>query len=74
MNQTEEHIKRITDLEIQLTYQEDLLSKLNEVIIEQARLVSNYGQRLFALEAKLKALGAGSVEVGTIEDNKPPHY
>jgi uncharacterized coiled-coil protein SlyX len=74
MSDVEELSARITNLEIQLTYQEDLVTQLNSVVVEYADLLHGLKAKLLVLENKLLALAPASVEVGTAEDNKPPHY
>jgi len=61
---------RITELEIKVAYQEDLLDKLNQVIVELR-------QQLDGLENDIKHLRQQTlvgVEPTGAADEPPPHY
>ena len=61
---------RITELEIKVAYQEDLLDKLNQVIVELR-------QQLDGLENDIKHLRQQTlvgVEHTGAADEPPPHY
>jgi SlyX protein len=61
---------RITDLEIKLTYQDDLLRTLNDVIVELRGHVEALSERVESLESEL----AGEDDRPTRADEPPPHY
>ena len=63
---------RLTDLEIQLTHQEDTIDQLNRVVAEQE-------QRLSRLELSLQQLTTEHRELKEglspdVTDQPPPHY
>ncbi len=60
--------KRIVDLEIRYTHQEEMVSQLNEIVTSQARAI----EKLSADLEKLKlASNASDTLFGS---EKPPHY
>lgn len=64
--------KRITELEIKLAYQEDLLQTLNQIVTEQQSQIKK-------LEQTCKVLNETIINfVGLIKDKSgmeiPPHY
>ena len=56
---------RIQDLETRLTFQEDLLAKLDDAVLNQQRQIIDLTQRLEMITEQLKLSG---------EDERPPHY
>ncbi len=65
--------KRITDLEIRFSHQDDFLQKLNETVIEQQAVIQRLEKELFDL--KRSASSEGGVNPSrTLQDDKPPHY
>ncbi|MBW2526275.1 MAG: SlyX family protein [Deltaproteobacteria bacterium] len=63
--------ERLTKLEIAITYQQDLLDKLNEVIIEQQGQIDRLERRLAEIEARP---WAGSGYDPSAPQEPPPHY
>ncbi|MBN4059032.1 SlyX family protein [Endomicrobium sp. AH-315-J14] len=61
---------RITELEIKLTHQEDLLETLNQVVIEQAKQIESLKRSIEHLEHQ----GSGDDNQAGPADEKPPHY
>ena len=61
--------ERLTDLEIRLTHQEDMIDELNKVIYRQQVKISD-------LEAILKELAVRLVDIesGRPLNERPPHY
>lgn len=59
-------------LEVKVTYQEDLIQQLNDVVIAQQRVIDGLGKRLAHLERGLLELAEGGRELPPSE--KPPHY
>lgn len=60
--------KRIIDLEVRYTHQEDLLMQLNEVVGKQGQIIDK-------LKADLKDLKLNSSQSQeSIGNEKPPHY
>lgn len=64
-----ECLPRLTELEIKLTYQDELIETLNQVVIELRRELEATTKRLDDLERQ--------VQIGVPEeapDEAPPHY
>ena len=62
---------RIQDLETRLTFQEDLLAKLDDAILNQQRQIIDLTQRLEIITEQLKLFLR---EFPSSEDERPPHY
>jgi SlyX protein len=60
---------RITNLEIKLSFTEDLIEKLNETVYKQQQQIEFLYRELKA--AKEQASSGGS---GSLKDEIPPHY
>jgi SlyX protein len=63
---------RITDLEVKVSFNEDLLEELNRTVFQQQ-------QQIDALKAELRVLRqqmqtSFPAEPGTLRDELPPHY
>ena len=65
---------RLTNLEIKVSYSEDLLDKLDQIIIRQQRTL----EALVSEVRDLRAQASGSPEGGgaqrNLRDELPPHY
>lgn len=61
---------RFVLLETKVTYQEKTIADLNEVLIDQNRLLEKMGRRVTRLEEQLEAL-LGQLDA---PPEKPPHY
>ena len=62
---------RIQDLETRLTFQEDLLAKLDDAVLNQQRQIIDLTQRLEMITEQLKLFLR---EFPSGEDELPPHY
>ncbi len=62
---------RLIEIESKITFQEDLISQLNDVVIEQAKRIDALERRCLALQKNLKQMAEGDEE---IVDLPPPHY
>ena len=60
---------RITNLEIKLSFTEDLIEKLNETIYKQQQQIEFLYRELKAVKEQ-----AGSGGSGSLSDEIPPHY
>ena len=62
---------RITNLEIKLSFTEDLIEKLNETIYKQQQQIEFLYRELKAIKEQASASGSGG---GNLKDEIPPHY
>jgi SlyX protein len=65
--------KRIIELETKLSFQDDMILQLNEVVIELRGEVEKLAARLKAAEEKLHGLTPDLV-VPQEQEDPPPHY
>ncbi|MFN3164011.1 MAG: SlyX family protein [Pseudohongiellaceae bacterium] len=68
--------ERLDDLEAQFSFQEDTLQQLNEVIIQQRRMLDELQQKVDWLEGQVADLLAdkASSPALAVDGEKPPHY
>jgi SlyX protein len=65
--------KRLIDLEIRFSHQDDFLMKLNEVVTQQGIIIQRLEKEI--LDLKRTANDGASVEgFRSLRDDKPPHY
>ena len=64
---------RITNLEILLTQQDDVVDTLNRLVHEQRLLVEALQKRVKSLDEKLGS-GGGSNMASEKDETPPPHY
>ena len=64
---------RVTDLETRLAFQDDNIQALNDVLVEQQRLVERLQLQLVAL-AKRQEEMQGSLGAADEDEAPPPHY
>jgi len=67
MNQGDSHEKRIIDLEMRITRQDDLVEQLNAVIYEQQKKIDQLIKKMNVLEKQTD-------DPATPRNEKPPHY
>ncbi len=65
--------KRLIDLEIRFSHQDDFISQLNEVVTKQEERIARLEKAILDLKRDL------NTEIGvdtrrTLQDDKPPHY
>ena len=63
--------ERITNLEIKLSFTEDLIEKLNETVYKQQRQIEFLYRELKAIKEQASSGGGGG---GSLKDEIPPHY
>ena len=63
---------RLTELEIKLAFTEDLVERLDAVVIEQQRQIDRLMQELLRLREQVQQ--AGSATSRPSGDERPPHY
>ncbi|WP_260959153.1 SlyX family protein [Pseudomonas citri] len=64
--------ERVTDLESRLAFQDDTIQALNDVLVEQQRIVERLQLQIAALLKRQEEMAGqfGALE----EDAPPPHY
>ena len=62
---------RITNLEIKLSFTEDVIEKLNRTIYKQQQQIEFLYRELKAIKEQASASGSGG---GNLKDEIPPHY
>ena len=63
---------RLTELEIKLSYAEDLLDTLNHTVFRQQEQIDRLQKQVRELQAQVQAIPSGPA--GTLRDELPPHY
>ena len=64
--------RRLTDLEIKLSYTEDLLDRLDQVVIRQQQQIDALERELSAVRQQMPAADSGGFR--SLRDELPPHY
>ena len=65
--------KRLDDLEIRFSYQDDFIMKLNEVVTQQGQTIERLEKEL--LDLKRSSNPGASVDGNrSLADEKPPHF
>lgn len=62
---------RITNLEIKLSFAEDLIEKLNETVYKQQQQIEFLYRELKAMKEQASSSGLGGT---SLKDEIPPHY
>ena len=62
---------RITNLEIKLSFTEDLIEKLNQIVYKQQQQIEFLYRELTSIKEQASSSGGGS---GSLKDDIPPHY
>jgi SlyX protein len=65
--------QRLVDLEIKLSFQEDLLERLNDEVVRQAQLIDQLVREVVQLRQQ-QAQAADAPGVRNLRDELPPHY
>lgn len=65
---------RITELEIKASFNEDLLDKLDQVIIRQQTQIDALSREVIALRQQAASAPAGAQSGTNAQDELPPHY
>ena len=63
---------RITELEIKISYAEDLVDELNRVVFRQQQQIDFLARELDALRQQVQA--APPAQTSSLLDELPPHY
>ncbi len=64
--------ERIIELETRLSFQDDLIQQLNDVIVELRGDMTELARRLEATEGRLK--GVAELVKPQAQEEPPPHY
>ena len=72
MNADERLDHRLTDLEIKLSFTEDLVERLNEVVVRQQDQIDRLVQEVIRLRDQAPAPDTGMPR--NLLDERPPHY
>jgi SlyX protein len=64
---------RLAEIEIKLSYSEDLLEALNSTVFRQQQQIEQLQQELRALRRQLQS-DAGTAAPRDTRDETPPHY
>lgn len=65
--------RRLTDLEIKTSFQEDLLEQLNQVIYQQQLKIDQLAEELTRLRLQMQD-NASTPTFRSLRDELPPHY
>ena len=63
---------RITNLEIKLSFTEDLIEKLNQIVYKQQQQIEFLYRELKSIKEQASSSGSGGS--GSLKDEIPPHY
>ncbi len=63
--------KRLTDLEVKASFTEDLLDRLNEIIVRQQAQIDQLLRDMAALREQHQAAGPA---LRSLREELPPHY
>jgi SlyX protein len=72
MDHPERVERRLTELEIKASFTEDLVDRLNEVIVRQQGEIDRLRREVAALQQQLPASDSGAPR--SLRDELPPHY
>lgn len=72
MNPDERLDHRLTELEIKLSFTEDLVERLNEVVVRQQDQIDRLVQEVIRLRDQAPAPESGTLR--NLLDERPPHY
>lgn len=65
---------RVAELETQLSFQDDLHQRLDQIVARQDREILELRQRLKLVSERLQDLGDGAIPGTSGADEVPPHY
>lgn len=64
---------RVTELEIKLSYAEDLLEELNRTVFRQQEQIESLQRQILNLQQQVQDMSP-SEQGGSLRDEIPPHY
>lgn len=65
--------ERVTELEIQLTHQENTIADLNNVILSQQKTIDSLESRFLKIDSAIKSVSLSNINDPS-EESPPPHY
>ncbi|WP_137939903.1 SlyX family protein [Chitinivorax sp. B] len=65
---------RINELEIKLSFQEDLLDTLNQTVVLQQQQIDSLQRQLQMLYQQFRDMKDRGEEGGLLANERPPHY
>ena len=65
---------RLTDVEVKLAFQDDLLEALNQTVADQQRRIDLLQDEIRILYQQLKSLQPSMLEAMAEDEPPPPHY
>lgn len=65
--------ERIINLEIRFAHQDEFLTQLNLIVVEQQKTIERLQKELLDLKRNINSEG-GVSPTRTLADDKPPHY
>lgn len=74
MNQPQDIDKRVTELEIKASFTEDLIDKLDSVIIRQQQQIDALIREVADLKQQQQPGDGGVGGVRNLRDDLPPHF
>ena len=67
--------QRVLELETRYSFLDDLLQRLNEVVVQQQQQIDDQARIAQMLQQRIQELSEGGLgESPEITDEKPPHY
>ena len=64
--------ERVTNLEIKLSFTEDLVEELNQTIYKQQQIIEVLNKEIRTLKMNIESSGASGSK--SLRDDIPPHY
>lgn len=64
---------RITDLEIRITHQEAAMEEMNDVLLQQHKLIQNLRDELNHQQRLLRSMNNSNI-ADAADETPPPHY
>ncbi|WP_252179389.1 SlyX family protein [Endozoicomonas sp. 4G] len=64
--------EELIELQTQVSFQEDTVAQLNEVVTRQQQEIDDLKQEMAQLKKQLMAMASSQLE--ELEENAPPHY
>ena len=74
MNENHQLADRVTKLEELVTFMQQTTNELNEEVVRLSRQTDAQEARLSRLVASLDSVSNRVAELGSADDEKPPHY